>query len=329
MTEEHGNGLPSLKLFLSADVKGSTVFKYRYQQSDEQPWFNMFQEFFRVFPREFYTILCKEMGKTNFHIPIIWKYRGDEILMYARIEQISELVIYLISFRKAVQECNERLTRHIVPLRLKPTAWLAEFPVTNSIIKTPVGLLGFDRKTGKEAAEEYNDFIGPALDIGFRISDFSTQTKFIISAEIAWALIHLSHSSTSQTGNFRFYYDGRKELKGVDEEYPVVWIDMENEIDKELAWTNQHKILAKDYKDFASMLYKFIDRPTNPIRVPYFIEPNDWPSWYIRKLAKQIKVLNEVHRKPKVDTSGLKAKETMCEDIKKLRQTLREIYPEF
>jgi hypothetical protein len=72
----------------------------------------------------------------------------------------------------------------------------------------------------------YFDFLGKAIDTGFRISKFSEASRFVISAELAYLLCNAAHLSLFRHS---FSYLGREPLKGVisGRPYPIIAIDTE------------------------------------------------------------------------------------------------------
>ena len=77
------------------------------------------------------------------------------------------------------------------------------------------------------AESEHFDFVGPLIDIGFRLSKFASLRKFVISADLAWLITAQGDAAMP------FHYDGRESLKGVlnDQPYPIFWIDCNDDGD--------------------------------------------------------------------------------------------------
>lgn len=98
------------------------------------------------------------------------------------------------------------------------------------------------------------DVIGPSMDIGFRISKFASDRKFVVSVEIARIL------SENANNHLSIYVDGVEELKGVLNgiAYPIIWIDMNNgnptNIEKLL-----NKVPVKDLAILKAFLNEYID----------------------------------------------------------------------
>src|SRR5439155_9466999 len=104
----------------------------------------------------------KECATQKCSFPTLWKCLGDELVFYVRLQKSPEVLNNLRAFRKATNVYNRHLLGKHLKIRLKATAWLAGFPVGNSEVRLP------DYSTSE--AEPRVEFIGPLMDIGFRIS---------------------------------------------------------------------------------------------------------------------------------------------------------------
>ncbi len=250
-----------LRLFLSADLVGSTAFKSSKVDRYAPEWAPTFKDFFRDFPPAVNAAYqrvpqgcqaCEERLTP-------WKFSGDEILFWVQLNNHCEVATHLWAFKQAVSTFPEQWARKKVPLRLKATAWLAGFPVTNSEIKIGNAL----------------DFIGPAIDLGFRISKFSSVRRFTLSADLALMLLDAVDKCEIDRKHFHVYLHGREFLKGVigNEPYPITWLDMnDGDLDLEEQLLGVHRDFRPDHlKDF---LRSFIDA-TPLLRRPFINGDND------------------------------------------------------
>lgn len=139
-------------------------------------------------------------------------------------------------------------------LDVKGTIWSAGFPISNRevVVDAPnlpdsQDFLGEDpylrnlflvEKSRQvpigEPSPYTQDFIGPSVDTGFRLSSIANPRKLIVSAEIAFIVAQsrgLNLNSLSAgcglKRDFCLGFDGRKAFKGVagGSAYPVFWID--------------------------------------------------------------------------------------------------------
>jgi hypothetical protein len=214
----------SLKLFISVDIINSTSYKHSYLKENylSSNWVDDFKEFYKDFPisfqKQYITLDKKKLLKDKkFKYPYIWKYLGDEIVFVVEIKRFKYLSLHIEALKKAISQRNIKDTK---VLKIKATAWLAGFPVVNQIL----GNYKVNKKN--EVVKKTNfDFIGPSIDLGFRISKYSSERKLVISLDLAYLLAKL----TLKEKSYHFYFDKHKETKGIhDGKYPIIWIDNKN-----------------------------------------------------------------------------------------------------
>jgi len=214
----------SLKLFISVDIIDSTSYKHSYLKENylSSRWVDDFKEFYKDFPislqKQYLTLDNKELLKDKkFIYPYIWKYIGDEIVFVVEIKRFKYLSLHIEALKEAIFQRNIKDTK---VLKIKATAWLAGFPVVNQIL----GNYKVNKKD--EVVKKTNfDFIGPSIDLGFRISKYSSERKLVISLDLAYLLANL----TLKEKPYHFYFDKHKETKGIhDGKYPIIWIDNNN-----------------------------------------------------------------------------------------------------
>lgn len=122
------------------------------------------------------------------------------------------------------------------------------------------------------------DYIGPSIDVGFRISKLASPRKFAITADLAFILSKpLSHAtSTHESGDstdeltdgpfierstsIRIFYDGSVPLKGVlaGKPYPFFWIDALHDDpyhESEDALTGRQKCALNDVETFCKRFF--------------------------------------------------------------------------
>lgn len=212
-------------LFASFDLSNSTLFKSKY-------------DIWPIIVNQFYDLSVRELNKSNEFK--VWKYVGDEVLFYKKIYDIESLgwdVDYIYESSKNVTENIYEAfedTKNFLPV--KSTAWIA---VVED--QPPQDIDNLLNNNHKKHASNYivklpdnsgnttTDFIGPDIDIGFRIGKYSHNGKLTISANLALTLLR-SKPKGIKTKNFKIItYD---KLRGVwnDRPYPIIWYhkDWEN-----------------------------------------------------------------------------------------------------
>lgn len=248
------------RLFISIDVVGSTAYKSRRSSTRED--FPIWLEFFRRFYESYPEQLEEKCKALNIEKLTLWKTLGDELVFETIISNHLTVSKYLEAARSVAHGYVKTLRAEGIPLSLKLTAWLAGFPVINTRIALPDGR---------------DEYIGPSVDTGFRLSKFSSPSRFAISVEVAYIV------AASTEHGFEVYFDDFHELKGVlgGRPYPVFWIDMKYEFDK-----HANKLIAakkvpdlNSIREFCDAFVKEIDDPTVLV-LPYFTEDNEtlWNS---------------------------------------------------
>lgn len=200
-----------LRLFISIDMVGSTQFKA--QCSGAGGWLETFRTFFTNLP----LMVEGQLGfafleREETPAVDIWKVMGDELLFMAEPNSADELIIILRSVLKAMKLFEEQHYQKL-PLRLKGTAWLAKFGEENIELEVP------ELTTGD--GPPHVDYIGPDLDLGFRITKFARPALLALSLDLVEALL-----DSEDAQGIDLYHVGAEPLKGVmfGRPYPVVWM---------------------------------------------------------------------------------------------------------
>lgn len=262
---------PQLRLFLSVDVVGSTAFKHRKsQQGESKPWLKFIHGFYTGFPdicrKKVVEVETGAGTKAALTRPYLWKALGDELIFSVLLRHPSHVRLYLKAFQLSLQEAIRQWAggEQPLPISFKGTAWLAGFPVFNSAVP-----LETDEPLSPES--EHFDFVGPLIDIGFRLSKFASPRKFVISADIAWLITTLG-----DTAGMQFHYDGREPLKGVlhDKPYPIFWIDCHEEGNGHNQFDAiEDKVLKREpvpFQSISNLSGAFLDSVADSIPKPFF-----------------------------------------------------------
>lgn len=129
---------PRLRLFMSADIVGSTAFKQR-SSRDSDSWFGVVRSFYSK-SQGFFEKKWDEAYKAHQASPSmlplsadppeLWKTIGDEVLFTKEIEHPHEALICMSAWMGVLTELRSMLTKS-KSLDLKASAWLADFPIRN------------------------------------------------------------------------------------------------------------------------------------------------------------------------------------------------------
>jgi hypothetical protein len=251
---------PRLRLFMSVDVVGST--KLKQPEYLELDWFLILQSFYGetvLAVQTEWLKLQKVIDPENHGIflgdpPQFWKTVGDECLYYKDLSDSRQVAITIECWKRALTRVRTFLYRQNkgplekadVRLDIKSTIWSAGFPWRNKTIVSPSGLLdelckGHYAQVFQSAHEEAYldegepceeknprvefDFVGPGIDIGFRLCSHATIQKMVLSMDVAYILALRGANAILKPEPI--YYDGRLPLKGVfaGRDYPLFWID--------------------------------------------------------------------------------------------------------
>jgi hypothetical protein len=221
-----------LRLFASLDLAGSTAYKYRGRQSvrtlDAGPlagtpadpsYVVAFDALYTQFPAcvlEAYGQVLRRCPAGS--VPFVtqadalrsWKLNGDEVVMATELRHYAHSLVHVLAICRAMALFRKRASDRC-PLPLKATAWLAGFPVANREVHVEV-------RDGSLV-----DYIGRAMDTGFRLAKLATSDRMPVSVDLALML-----SDTLQALGAReapLYLDAREHLPGVNQgvPYPHVW----------------------------------------------------------------------------------------------------------
>lgn len=277
---------PRLKLFLSADIIGSTAYKQPFTSSgpgrtrklpeENVRWVKVIQGYYRQAERSFlgdWTRLAATVGTGRSSpcgaAPRLWKTIGDEVVFWKEITGDLEIWLTLICWMRMVQQIRDEFEKEAPGLDVKCSVWTAGFPVRNKAVAltldpdNPSELAAlnayYSEKEGSDTRRSIGsvDFIGPGIDVGFRLGGFASSKKMPISLDVAYLLsctcksfenfedglsrkgISLVEWFPKNTGQFApnlegknvpcrlaVYFSGTEELKGVlgGIRYPKFWI---------------------------------------------------------------------------------------------------------
>ena len=178
----------------------------------------------------------------------MWKYIGDEVLFYQKIQRRDDLAKALPAAYDALAATTSVLHQNFPEtkdiLSVKGTVWVACAQAIRSGSKESVLSAASDHHpnivlpTGRTPSESIPDFLGPDIDAGFRISRFALRRRLVVSAALAW-LLYRSRETIHQAKNSLRIVD-LQSLKGVwgGRHYPIVWF--------EPSWANISKSFLYD-----------------------------------------------------------------------------------
>jgi hypothetical protein len=201
-----------IRLFMSTDVAGSTLFKASSAHQGAAGWLDVFHAFFANYP-------IMVMGQVGLEflsedaLPevAVWKFMGDEAIFTCKPSSPEEVTLLVRAHFNAMAAYEQEYLADL-PLRLKGSAWLASFPSPNIEVEVP--------ELAKDGRTTPTDFIGPDIDLGFRIGKFAHPSTVSVSLDLLDTVLRATNRELLD-----FYLVGREELKGVlfGRPYPVIW----------------------------------------------------------------------------------------------------------
>ena len=150
--------------------------------------------------------------------PQLWRFMGDEVILTLAMDD-SDLphtcLAILLYTKRMLADLRQDVYREKFGLEIKACIWMAGFPVTNlqliaestlnenldndiagkngiaehlplSVLQAMISVYE-NKKTYQDMTRL--DFIGPSIDLGFRLSKYSSPRKIIMSADFVYLLL--------------------------------------------------------------------------------------------------------------------------------------------
>ena len=231
-TSVHGG----VRCFVSIDLVGSTAYKIRKLNQD---WITVIVDFLNRIPVQ--SITAESLGIQSlrkYQTPLhLWRISGDETLFYTERLVTSKQINYVFQvLYRAVQYLDKKyMLNH--GLGVKATMWLAGFPYRNKeflvssqapyvrFINGPFDSIDdYFRDTPFERTDERLDFLGPEVDVGFRLCALASPGRIVVSFDAA---NHIADSGYHDDAPVQFYHVGWQPLRGLYGEapYPIFWLE--------------------------------------------------------------------------------------------------------
>ncbi|WP_061232468.1 hypothetical protein [Leptospira noguchii] len=237
-------------LFFSLDLVNSTEYK----TLNPKEWPTVFQKFYEIADNK----LREKFSRIK-----VWKYIGDEVLYYLRINSLKDIFDAPVCFYEVLQESIASLHKHKPEskriLSIKATLWMAKVGKIPSLNQEEAENIfkhgNFQNiiiSSENSFKTDIEDFLGPDIDTGFRISKYSFKGKLVISANIAYILYKFREEVYS---NYKYAPEDRlrilylKKLKGIwnGRAYPIIWYQTDWDYKKVFSYDDH---LHTEYADF-------------------------------------------------------------------------------
>lgn len=223
-----------VRIYLSVDLSGSTAFKNSREgialsDGATPKWVSVFQHFYSTFPSQFRANFLKHQTEAagSDGCPELWKAVGDELVFCGRVRNKKSVITALSAFISTMHGYRKHLISDSIALDLKGAGWIAAFPEPNRAVQLRPGDFLSATEALEAAADERPfdfDFLGKAIDSGFRVAASATTERFALCAQLARLLVG-ADPELGFAHEIRF--DQPVLLKGVNrgEPYPVLYID--------------------------------------------------------------------------------------------------------
>ncbi|NCF28846.1 MAG: hypothetical protein GWP69_15795 [Gammaproteobacteria bacterium] len=211
-------------LFMSVDIVNSTAFKESADQvGSGHIWLGLFEEFFRKFPLVLMgkVALCLD-EKARVPEISLWRIAGDEMVFIAKPESDQQTLFLFQALHQTFTYYHEKLKKEH-GLGLKACCWSADFPQRNISVRVPE-----IASRGDGIEEAYVEYLGPDVDLGFRIAKHVHGGEAIVSMKLAESL-----AKASDLRGISFRFAGSAVLKGVNlgTPYPLITANFTNAAD--------------------------------------------------------------------------------------------------
>ncbi len=234
-----------VRLFLAVDLVGSTAFKAveENQSLDEikarPKWVSVFDEFYSLFPlnvkREYESNLGplpRNHPKSGF--PKLWKTIGDEVILCCRVVSRSHVSACVEAFLKCLEEYSKKLRDEDNKLDVKGNMWLATFPAPNTSIplirdsdKEPDITISEEIEVKIDENPHLFDFLGKAIDTGFRLAKHSSASQCTLTTQLAYLLV-CENLAPPEKGR-DIHFSNTEIFKGVNDGTPYPCLSISTE----------------------------------------------------------------------------------------------------
>jgi hypothetical protein len=189
--------------FFLIDIVGSTHYKYiKEPEKWKEAYVDFYQQAQHLVSEEFITL-----NKTtdNNHLQThYWKGLGDAVIYKSSFHSPDDFAQLSKTFFQVFNKVTSiMLTRH--QLELKTCIWYATFPEINLTLATANG----------------DDYIGPDMDLGFRLSSVTLKNRTFMAMDSVTLL-----AQSKLKHDYSYLHLGWSKLKGVhhEQQYPIIQI---------------------------------------------------------------------------------------------------------
>ena len=333
-----------VKLFLSVDIAGSTQLKNTNNYFQIQRFCENYKHIASLIDgcpdlelKGIYEQICKEESYQDWSQIISrcfddfntqftenldgseicpWKMAGDELMYCVDVKTRKDVHDKVLAFFKTLRFFDKRYMQKGSQIRLKGSAWTAGFPIRNRILK-PVSITN-ELDICKDCRVNLDDYMGPEIDIGFRLGKFTFPGIIVVSLELACILLDRKIAMSSDKSYFRVIDTGWEVLKGVwhGRKYPILCLALPKGMEETAGlpfcytpyqkWDIEENSHVKKYAeilendsgqetfDSITELIETLPRQLGVVR-PYFVDEKDEIPPEHKKRLDFIKLIEKVN----------------------------------
>lgn len=188
---------------------------------DSEDWASIVENCLQQFHESFISEIDAAKLDSRAYERSPWKAIGDELVYSFGLLDVRHAHGLLTAFLHAIRDQDSQwASRKSIGIRLKATAWVAGFPINNRKVKLPMLQVNGPAQSPWPTI----DYLGPDIDIGFRLGKSSWSGMCVISLSLALFLARPADAGD----RVELHHMGWEPLKGVwgDRPYPVVWADL-------------------------------------------------------------------------------------------------------
>lgn len=262
--------LQGVRFFLSVDIVNSVGEKEDNPTGWMEAFRNLQASFATIFKDRVSNCLAARMPNSVEPDLRVWRFKGDELLMYSSYIRDPRHIQVLVS--EAHQTIRAFDKEHINGgIGVKGVAWAAGFPIRNVQMfvdpENPPYLfmeqnsLYFEQASGAPAQawgrNYYVEFLGPEIDLGFRLSNYASPGRLLVSLDAA-ALA----AQASPVAPLRFFHVDWGVLRGLYHEvpYPIIWVDCGELGEPPIARTSYEAYTSRAAEKYLSNQARIEDR---------------------------------------------------------------------
>lgn len=334
----------SKKINDSSTLHLCTVYKNICDKYEHQDWSQIIKQCFRDFNLDFINNRSA-FNKSPELFP--WKMAGDELIYCLDVESRRDVYNEVLAFYKTLRFFDKGFEKKDNSIRLKGSAWTAGFPVRNRIM-APLDEASSNKENANSDSIQKIDFMGPEIDIGFRIGKFTSPGIICVSLELACILLDDNMGFSDKDNEmFKVVDTGWEYLKGVwnGKKYPIYWLCLPDKYKDEETikyepyhqWNLEEDEHLKKYAKAINKPYSFVtwesikslikELPKEfDLVIPYFVKDGDvTPPEHVARLdfiqlvdEYQLQKNNQegLDNEQKVDSISTKESISRIENIK-------------